>query len=302
MSLGVPLYGFGGGGGSGSGGVLVVTAPAGVTVTVSKDDKSYTKTAAGGTATFKGLKTGTWTVTITDGSQTATQSVYVGTDYAITMAFFMATISVTYPEGSICTCSDGATTLTAPDTSGSHTFTVNSAGDWTVTITDGEETKTETVTITEDGQSESITIGYELWVFDGANGVDNTGGFTVTTTGQSSYTVSDTIYVNAYGQGGTYEGTITMVTKETYDLSGYSLLEVDVSAWNRYAGYGDGMTLYVCDSSGAELASVALSAVNTFTIDVSNINEECTLKIYGYAREQGNDGYLRVNIASIVLR
>ena len=70
MSTTVPLYGFGGGGGTG--GTLTVTAPAGVSVTVSKDGKSKNKVAsADGIAVFKGLATGAWTVTITDGSQTA---------------------------------------------------------------------------------------------------------------------------------------------------------------------------------------------------------------------------------------
>ena len=81
MSTAIPLYGFGGGSG-GSGGTLTVTAPADVTVTVSKDGKSYTKTAdSSGTAVFKGLKTGTWTVTITDGAQSAAQQVTVNADY-----------------------------------------------------------------------------------------------------------------------------------------------------------------------------------------------------------------------------
>lgn len=87
MSTAIPLYGFGGGSG-GTGGALTVTGPAGVTVTVSKDAKTYTKTAdASGVAVFKGLKSGTWTVTMTDGAQTATKTVEVITDYSAVMSF-----------------------------------------------------------------------------------------------------------------------------------------------------------------------------------------------------------------------
>lgn len=76
------------GGSGGSGGTLTVTAPVGVTVTVSKDGKTKTKTAdSSGMAVFKGLDTGTWTVTITDGVQTATQSVGINTDYDALMSF-----------------------------------------------------------------------------------------------------------------------------------------------------------------------------------------------------------------------
>ena len=73
---------------------------------------------------------------------------------------FAATITVTYPSGSTCTCSDGTTTLTAADTSGSYTFTVPNAGTWTVTCTDGSNTATESVSITKDGQSNTVSLAY----------------------------------------------------------------------------------------------------------------------------------------------
>ena len=87
MSTTVPLYGFGGGG-SGAGGTLTVTAPAGVTVTVSKDGKTKTKVAGSdGIVVFKGLAAGSWTVTITDGSQTAQKVAAINTDYALVISF-----------------------------------------------------------------------------------------------------------------------------------------------------------------------------------------------------------------------
>ena len=74
------LYGNGGSGGTGA--TLTVTAPAGCTVTVSKDGKTKTKTAgADGTAVFKGLETGTWTVTIANGTDTSTDTVDLVADY-----------------------------------------------------------------------------------------------------------------------------------------------------------------------------------------------------------------------------
>ena len=163
MSTAIPLYGFGGGSG-GSGGTLTVTAPAGVTVTVSKDGKSYTKTAdTSGVAVFKGLKTGAWTVTITDGAQTATRSVVVTADYACTIAFFTATINVTYPAGSTCTATDGVTTLTAPDTSGTWTCIVGNAGTWTVTAADGEQSSSVAVDVTEEAAySAHLTFNLQI--------------------------------------------------------------------------------------------------------------------------------------------
>ena len=151
MGTAIPLYGFASGGGSG--GTLTVTAPAGVTVTVSKDGKSKTKVSdSSGMAVFKGLSTGDWTVVISDGSQTsAPKTVTITADYETAITFFSATIHVTYPAGSTCTATDGVTTLTAPDTSGTWECVVPNAGTWTVSLGNGfhetvsienEETKT----------------------------------------------------------------------------------------------------------------------------------------------------------------
>ena len=66
-------------GGGGTGAKLTVTAPAGCTVTVSKDGKTKTKVAGSdGIVVFKGLASGSWTVTITDGSQTADYKSFIG--------------------------------------------------------------------------------------------------------------------------------------------------------------------------------------------------------------------------------
>ena len=137
--------------GGGTGGTLMVTAPEGVTVTVSKDGKTKTKTAgADGLAVFKGLKSGQWTLTITDGEQTAQKTVTITADYSTAITFFAATIHVTYPAGSTCTATDGVTTLTAPDTSGTWACIVDNAGTWTFTAVKGELTNSAVVNVTEE--------------------------------------------------------------------------------------------------------------------------------------------------------
>lgn len=76
------------GGGGGVGGTLTVTAPAGVTISASKDGTVKTKTVnSEGVATFKGLETGAWTLTITEGTESATTTVEIVADYAVEMDF-----------------------------------------------------------------------------------------------------------------------------------------------------------------------------------------------------------------------
>lgn len=154
--------------GGGSGATLVITGVAGDICTITKDGKSKTKTfAADGTATFKGLATGTWSVTMSNpGGDIVTQPVAINADYSLTIAYFAATIAITYPAGSTCTCSKDSTTFTAPDTSGSWTCTVPSTGTWTVSCTNGEKTKSADVSITADGDSESVALLYEMVVYE----------------------------------------------------------------------------------------------------------------------------------------
>ena len=166
------------GGGGGSGATLVVSSPANVSVTVSKDDKSYTKNSGSlGSTTFKGLATGTWVVTISGNGQTATKTIEITADYAITIAFFSATINITYPANSNCVVTNSSGQTVASDTNtGSSTktwtATVGATGTYTVTATatDGSgKSKSTTVNITTDGQSESVTLSYELMLYDRGN-------------------------------------------------------------------------------------------------------------------------------------
>lgn len=168
------LYGNGSSGGKGAD--LTVTAPAGSTVRVSKDGKSKTKVAGSdGIVVFKGLQSGTWTLTSTDGEQTASKTVEIVADYATSITFFAATINITYPAGSTCTVTDGTTTLTAPDTSGTWACAVPNAGTWTVAIE--SLGRSVDVVITDNGQSESVSLAYVFLYDNGDQCTGLTGGW-----------------------------------------------------------------------------------------------------------------------------
>ena len=186
------------GGGGFNKSVIIATAPTGSTVTCTKGTTVKTATEKNGEWWFKGLEIGTWTLKATLSGQTATQTVNITQFdvYRVTMAYFKATIKVTYPVGSICTCSKGGDVLTAPNTSGSYTFTVTSAGTWTVKATDGDRTKSETVSITASGQSKSVTLSYEIVYISG--GVLKESYQTYSTHGELEVTQVDG-YINLQG-------------------------------------------------------------------------------------------------------
>ena len=245
-------------GGGGSGGTLTVTAPANVMVTVSKDGKTKAKNSGtSGVVVFKGLASGTWTLTITDGSQTSSKPVVVTADYSTVIAFFAATINITYPAGSTCTCSDGTTTISAPDTSGTWTCIVPNAGTWTVAATDGVENTSESVSITTDGQIVAIELSYLLWLYKSGNTYNAvTGGWSVS---------------EHHSTGGSFDGVLT--------LNADSML-LSTEVWGGSVGYANAFTNN----------SIDLTGVNTLKFKITGIGNTA------YSDKEGNTHKFRFSL------
>lgn len=283
MSIAVPLYGFGASGGTG--GTLTVTAPANVTVTVSKDGKTKTKNSGtSGVVAFKGLASGTWTVTITGDGKTAQKNVVVTTDYSTVIAFFAATINITYPAGSTCTCSDGTTTLSAPDTSGSWTCIVYNAGTWTLSCTDGTDSTSEAVTITTDGQSVSVALSYFLWLYRDGDTCDAvSGGWSspewggndfskVVTFNESSMQISTEVFGGSIGYGHAF-------TKSVIDLSEISTLKFRITGIGATSSGSNAFSFKLCVASEfpnkqtpSFPVSLEIAETGLFAVDVSAMN------------------------------
>lgn len=267
MSIAVPLYGFGASGGSPNKSTIIVTAPTGSTVTCKMGSTTKTASEKNGTWTFSSLDIGTWTITATKGSSIATQDVNITrlTVEYVTITYFSATINVTYPAGSTCTCSDGTTTLTAPNTSGSWTCIVYNAGTWTVTSTSGTETDSKAVTITTDGQSTSVELSYALFLFKPNAPSDIIAGEwempgNGTVTAEAELTVKSVNNYNGYRS-------ISARTKGQIDLTEYSTLQATCKA---SGGSDTKLEVY---SGSSVVASTAIGAdLTTVTVDISALS------------------------------
>lgn len=187
---------------------IVVTAPTGSTVTATDGNTSLVGTEVSGKWTFQIPAYGVWSITATLNGQTASTSVSVTEvkQYTVTLTYFSATISVTYPAGSTCTCSNGADTLTAPNTTGSYTFTVPRTGTWTVKSTNGVDTAQQAVSITANGQSTSVTLSYKPTASTSPkSGVNYTPGISGLTAEKMS------LYGEAISRNSAISGTTSMV-------------------------------------------------------------------------------------------
>lgn len=259
-----------------TGATLTVTSSGAGTITVSNTSlgKSYSKSVtAGGSAVFKGLATGTWTVKLSNGTQTSTKNITITSDYSTNIAYFSATISITYPAKSTCVVKNSGGTTVASDTNtGSSTktwtATVGATGTYTVaaTATDGSgKTKSTTVSITADGQSSSVTLTYELVLFDKNNGIDRTditGGWSKYRDGYIGY--------NDNNDGSSGRG---CMCRNAIDMTPYTKLVIKTGEIIYKISANGGLSSYYDGNYYVNLSPrISLSSNSTLALDISNVN------------------------------
>ena len=194
-----------------------------------------------------------------------------------------AVIGVTYPAGSTCTCTNGSKTLTAKGTGGKALFVIPSAGTWTVTAVSGSKSTSKTVSITAEGQVETVTLMFKLYLFTSGEGVVDDwtplyGGYT------NAAVTSEKMTLNG-GEAFYYSSTAAVTSNNTIDLSGYSKLVVDVqtnkaATDNVYAWVGVSATKFTRGSETNTISisnSAAYTKISTTTryeieVDIANIN------------------------------
>ena len=234
----------------------------------------------------------TLTATNTAG-KTVSKQVYVAKDQvqSVTLAYFSATIKVTYPAKSKCVIKNSSGTQVASDTNTgtsakTWTATVNAKGTYTVTATatDGSgKTKSTTVSITADGQVKTVTLTFKLYLFTSGEGVVDDwtplyGGYTNAAVTREKMTLNggETFY---------YSSTAAVTSNNAIDLSGYSKLVVDVqtnkaATDNVYAWVGVSATKFTRGSQSSTISisnSAAYTKISTTTrheieVDIANIN------------------------------
>ena len=200
-----------------------------------------------------------------------------------------AVIGVTYPTGSTCTCTDGAKTLTAKDTTGRALFVIPYAGTWTVTAVSGSQSASKAVSITAEGQVETVELTYGLYIFKNGSGL--TSGYSIKSNSMiSAPTVSgDTISWS----GDSSSGGVAFYIDPAVALSGYTKLCVDFECSYNWGGdYGMGFGVGTDAATGlmltntnwtAKVTSTAQGAIarNTVQCDISALTDSEYIKVVG---------------------
>ena len=196
-----------------------------------------------------------------------------------------AAIGVTYPSGSVCTCTNGTLMLTAKDTTGKALFVIPSAGTWTVKAVSGSKSTSKTVSITAEGQVATVTLTYELYIFKSGSGL--TAGYSVAGSGGN---VSN---ANIRWSGDSSSGGISMYIKPAVMLKDYTKMCVDFECSYNYGGnYGMGFgvgkdaaasSMITNTSWTAKVISTAQGAIarNTVQCDISALTDSEYIKVVG---------------------
>lgn len=193
-----------------------------------------------------------------------------------------AWIAVTYPAGSTCTCTDGSKTLEAKTTGGSWVFNIPYAGTWTVTATDGTNTKSESVVISTNGQIEKLELMYGFYIFKEGSGL--TSGYSVSSLRPSAVSVSsDKIVWN------TEAGFLQFLwVAPAVALSLFSTLKIEMKCTSRPAGTSDNVTLGVgadepisgmIGNFNASQSNIYDTTRQIFSVDISSLSDTEYIKL-----------------------
>ena len=208
-----------------------------------------------------------------------------------------AMIAVTYPAGSVCTCINGTKTLKARDTSGKALFNVT-VGEWTVKAEDtaAGKSKSANVSITEEGQCESVTLKYSLDIIvNGKFNYDVIGSWTASdsSSGLGSMVEHESDgYVQISAPQSTYtawDSTKALPTSE------YTTLYVDYSA--SLNGYSSQFLLI--GGVSVSTKSSSYDARNTRAVDISGLTGDHVLTMI--ARAWAGNGGVSIYIYNMYL-
>lgn len=202
-----------------------------------------------------------------------------------------AVIGVTYPAGSTCTCTNGSKTLTAKDTTGKAIFVIPSAGTWTVKAVNGSKSKSKAVSITTEGQVETVTLSYELVLFN--NGVVS-GYAWDSSNAESSYgraQVSGGL-INLWGY--TWDNNISLQPgwgeigiSSAIGLSDYSTLKVRLKKIDSADGTAKIQVGTTALGDNTATKKVTLTAGTTTSLDISSITGSKYISLYARSDTSG---------------
>ena len=207
----------------------------------------------------------------------------------------VASIVVTYPTGSTLTCTLGSKVLTAKDTSGKWVFGLPSIGDWVVEAVSGSKSTSKTVSITDEGQVETVELTYQFVLYE--NGVlyneSLSGGLLLNA---ETFTIKNPIAISAYrtyfGSGShNWTASQNLGTANAISVGEYSNFCINVTK-----NSGGESTVLMCAASAVldEVQEANQGIISSLDISDINVLGEFKMPLDGLSV---TDVYLGVKVA-----
>ena len=208
-----------------------------------------------------------------------------------------AVIGVTYPSGSTVTCTNGSKTLKTKDTSGKAIFVIPYAGTWTVTAVKGSKSTSKTVSITAEWQVETVTLMYELVLFN--NGVVS--GYAWGSSNNNGYGGAEVsnglIYLYGYTGGddtSLQPGWGEIGISSAIDLSDYSTLKVHLNKIDNAEGTAKIQVGTTALGEDTATKTVTLTAGTTTSLDISSITGSKYISLYAISNTSTYGNMIKV--------
>ena len=267
--------------------------PAGATCTCSYGGKTIAAKDTSGRALFLVPSAGQWLVKATNGGREVEDTVSITTQgqvVSVTLAFFSATIAVTFPtDCTSVTCTKGDTVLSVPSgslSSGSYTFNIPETGEWVLYATNG--TKEKTINVNVEGETEyTASLAFRQYIFKAGENISS--GFTFNNDRASKITnalITQNTATDHSNDSGFY-------ISPSIDLTDYSTLVFDIKV-QKYTGNvsPDPKIMYGCGKN-SDVSRVSASLFSAYSnsmpsnrteilIDISSISTSCYIKSVSY--------------------
>ena len=264
--------------------------PAGAICTCSYNGQTLTAKDTSGRALFLVPSAGQWLVKATNGGQEVEDTVSITTQgqvASVTLAFFSATIVCTFPvDCTAVTCTKDSTVLSVPSgslSSGSYTFAIPEAGEWTLACTNGTDTDTKTVSVTEE-TTYVAELSFLLWLYNSGNEYEDvTGGWT--TSGAAKLKRNET---NMVFTATTYQQIGSACTANMIDFTDIQTLKFKIDS--KYAYSADFSRVGIASSKDANPAlpsqytasKTLLAGPQDVELDVSNVTGNYYVLLSGF--------------------
>ena len=266
--------------------------PAGATCTCSYGGKTIAAKDTSGRALFLVPTAGQWLVKATSQTQEAEDTVSITTQgqvASVTLAFFSATIQVTFPtDCTQVTCKKDSVTFSVPSgslSSGSYTFNIPETGEWVLYATNGTKEKSVTVSVIEE-KAYSAKLSFELILYDsGSEYPEITGAWEVTSSsGENADACSITKNAKNMDFFAGYHSTASFSHSQPIDMSGYATLHILGKFDDKSSGESGTVGVSTSNSGEEFNASVSMSGIDSGNVqrdvDLSNVNTNAYFKIY----------------------